>query len=248
MMRTLPYFARLVLAAATLTLIAAPGHAVVKRVGVTGFDAIEVSGDMTVEIAQSPRTNAVVEGSQRAIDTLGLEVNNRVLRVRMLSDGPYGPRRASDGPVVVRISTPSLRSITVNGAAQVSAQALRGDSIAIVMTGAGRVRADNVTAQTVQLRTTGAGGITIAGQARDVQAAISGAAGIDAGGLQTRGLTVNAEGSGSSQFAARDTARVVAIGSVTLTVTGNPRCTVNNVGSGTVVCGNDTGRRNLPRN
>ena len=249
MIRTLPHAARLTLAAASLTLLSAPGHAVIKRVGITSFDAIEVDGDMRVEITSSPRTGAAVEGSSRAIDTLGLEVNNRILRVRTLSEGPFGPRRASDGPVVVRVTSPTLRSITVNGSAQVTAQTLRADTLAISMTGPGRVAATGVTAQSVSLRTTGAGGITITGQARDVQASTSGAADIDASGLQTRGLSVNANGSGSSRFAARDTAQIVAIGAVNLTVTGTPRCTVNNVGSGTVVCGNDSsGRRNLPRN
>lgn len=248
MTRTLPHLARLALAAAPLALFATPGHAVVKRIGITSFDAVEVDGDMAVEITSSPRTGAIVEGSSRAIDTLGLEVTNRTLRIRMLSEGPFGPRRASDGPVVVRITSPSLRSITVNGSAQVSAQGLRGDNIGIAMTGPGRVHASGVTAQTVSLRTTGAGGITIAGQARDLRATVSGAADIDASALQARGLEVNANGSGSSKFAARDTARVVAVGAVNVAVAGSPRCTVNNVGSGTVTCGNDARRRNLPAN
>lgn len=246
MTRLLPLPHSLAIALAGLTLVATPGHADTRRIGVTSFDRIEVEGDMTVIIEQSPRTGAVVEGSRRALDTLSLDVNDGRLRVRMLSEGAFGPRRTSDGTVTVRLTTTNLRSIVVDGAAQVSARGMRGEAATLTLTGAGQIRAEAVTASSVQMRASGSGSITITGQSRDVTALINGSAQIDASGLQARGLTVQQTGSGSSVFAASGTAQLTAIGSGNLTVTGRPRCTVNNNGSGQIACGTDSQRRALP--
>jgi hypothetical protein len=88
--------------------------------------------------------------------------------------------------------------------------------------------------------------VTLSGRALSVNAAVGGAGRIDAAGLIAQGLVVRVGGTNASSFAAVRTAEVTAVGAAGVAVTGRPRCTVRNLGSGTVTCGADAEAR-LPR-
>ncbi|MEQ1688858.1 MAG: DUF2807 domain-containing protein [Sphingopyxis sp.] len=222
---------------ALLTFAAAPASADTRRYGLTSFDRIEVLGDMIVEIIPDYRISAVAEASRSALETLSLEVNDRTLVVRQVAEGPYGPRRAADGPTRIRLRAPALQQVMLRGSGQISAGQLRGQNIAINVDGPGQVRASVLRGETIHLRVVGTGEITISGHARDLTATITGAGSIDAGALVVRDLTVRSSGSGSSRFAASHSASIVAGGSANVDVTGHARCEIRNIGAGTVVCG-----------
>lgn len=222
---------------ATMMVLAAPAHAEIRRIGLPGFDRIEVAGDMTVEVRADHRIAATAEGSRDALDALQVEVIDRTLHIRQLSMGTFGPRRADAGPVVVRVSAQNLRAVLLQGAGAVTVDGLRGAETQLFLNGAGSLTVRGVASESVQLRTAGNGTMTLTGRARNVQAAINGSGGIDALALTADALRVTAVGAGTSRFTAARTADVQISGTGGLTVDGRPRCTVRNLSSGTVRCG-----------
>lgn len=223
-----------VLAAA---LLAVPASADTKRFGLTGFDAIDVRGDMIVEIVDAAPVRADAEGARSTLETLSLEVQERTLTIRQLSDGPYGPRRAGEPPARIRINARGLSRLSVHGGGRVNATGLRGQQVIVTLDGAGTVDATGIVADQLDVRAAGQGVVTIAGRARSMSAVNSGAATIEAQALVPRDLSVRSSGAGSGRYAASGTARVDALGDGNVTVTGRARCTVRNVGAGTVNCG-----------
>lgn len=223
--------------AALLVVAATPAAADTRRYGLTSFDSIQVLGDMIVEIVPDYRISAVADASRAALETLSLEVNDRTLVVRQVAEGAFGPRRASDGPIRIRLRVPALQRVMLRGSGQVSAGQLRGHAISVDVDGPGSVSALISHGESVQLRVVGTGQISISGAARDLTAITNGAGSINAAALIARDLNVRSFGTGSSLFAASNTATVVAGGSANVGITGRARCEVRNTGAGTVACG-----------
>lgn len=228
---------RAIIPAMVLALAAPPASADTKRFGLTSFDRVEVLGDMIVEIAPDFRIGAVADGSRAALETLSIEVNDRTLVIRQVAEGAFGPRQASDGPIMVQITAQNLQQVMLRGAGQIRVRGLRGRDVRVDIDGPGRIEADVAAGEAVQLRSIGTGQIVATGRARDLIAVTSGSGGIDASALVVRDLTVRSIGTGMSSFSASMNATIVAGGSATVTVSGNARCSVRNSGAGTVRCG-----------
>jgi hypothetical protein len=211
--------------------IAAPASADTRRIGLTSFERIEVSGDMTVDVRADHRIGAVVEGSRDALDSLEVVVENRVLRIRQLSIGTFGPRRADAGPVTIRVSAQNLGSVSMRGAGQITVDGLRGRETLLSLTGAGALAVRNIATDNLILRSNGNGTLTLAGRALNAAANVSGGGTVEASALAVQNLRITTVG----------TAEVTASGNSGVTVTGNPRCTVRNVSGGTVLCGRQAG-------
>lgn len=217
--------------------IASPAHADTKRFGLTSYDRIEVRGDMIVEIAPSNRITAVAEGSRVALETLDMVVRNRVLLVSQRSMGAYGPRRASDGPLRIRLTAQNLGSVDLRGSGQVRVTGLRGTEVLVALQGSGAIDAAVPAGLLVSTRVEGPGTITLSGRSRTLRAIVAGAGTIEASAMPVRDLDVRSNGTGSSRFAANGEVVVIAAGSANVAVAGAPRCQVTNTGAGTVECG-----------
>lgn len=238
-------FAKLTAATIAASLLAVPASADTKRFGLTGFDGIDIRGDMTVEIVDAAPVRADAEGARSTLETLSLEVQERTLIVRQLSDGPYGPRRAGEAPARIRINARGLSRLIVRGGGRVTASGLRGQQVIVTLDGAGTVDARNIVAEQLDVRASGQGVVTVSGRARTMSAVNSGSAGIVAEDVVARDLTVRSSGAGAGSYAASGTARVDALGEGNITVIGRARCTVRNAGAGTVNCG-PAARGSLP--
>ena len=218
-------------------LLAVPASADTKRFGLTGFDGIDVRGDMIVEIVDASPVRAEAEGARSTVETLSMEVQERMLVIRQLSDGPYGPRRAGEPPAHVRINARGLSRLIVRGGGRVTASGMRGEQVIVTLDGAGAVDARGIEATRLDIRAAGQGSVTVSGRARTMSAVNSGSASIMADGVIPRDLTVRSSGAGAGSYAASGTARIDTLGEGTVTVVGRARCTVRNVGAGTVNCG-----------
>jgi hypothetical protein len=225
------------LLALTILCAASPAAAEQRRIGLTSFDRIEVSGDMTVDVRADHRISAVVDGSRDALDSLELIVENRVLRIRQLSMGRFGPRRADAGPVTVRVGAQNLRGIALQGAGRVTINGLRGQETSVWLNGAGQIGITNIAADALTIRSSGNGTITLAGRVLNAAANLNGGGAVDASALVVQSLRVAAVGTTTSQFNAVRTADLTIGGNGGVTVSGTPRCTVRNLSGGTVACG-----------
>lgn len=217
--------------------LSVPAQADTKRFGLTSYDRIEVRGDMIVEIAPSNRMTAVAEGTRVSLETLDMVVRNRVLLVSQRSMGAYGPRRASDGPLRIRLTAQNLASVDLRGSGQVRVTGLRGGEVLVALQGNGTIDAAVPAGVDVAVRVEGPGTITLSGRSRNLRAIVAGSGTIDASALPVRDLDVRSNGTGTSRFAASGDVTVLASGAANVSVAGAPRCTVTNTGAGTVECG-----------
>ena len=217
-----------------------------KRFGLTSFESVQIEGDMVVDITASHSISATAEGSRDAIETLSMEVSNRRLIIRQRAVGPYGAPRAGQGPIRIRLTAQNLNAITLAGSGIVRADGLRGPNIRLMLDGAGSLSATIADGTDIFARTVGSGSIILSGRAQRLTAASNGSSGIDAAALTVRQLDVRAVGSGASRFAATGTATIFAMGTTSVTVSGNPQCTVQNAGAGSIDCGTNI-RDRLPQ-
>lgn len=227
---------------------ASPAAANSKRYGLVSFERIEIEGNMIVEVVPGRSIFAVADASREALETLSIEVNeSRTLIVTQLAEGVFGPRRANNdaGPIRIRISAQNLSQLALRGGGRVTLTGLRGPEMRVDLNGSGSIAASGVNGDVLLVRSEGSGTISLAGRAQSMTATIAGATSVDAAALETRNLVVRANGSGASRFAALQSADLLSGGAADLAVSGRPRCTVRNIGAGTITCGTSA-RANLP--
>ncbi len=231
----------------TLLTLSSAAHADTRRVGLTSFESLVVVGDIAVDVVPDYRIGAVVDASRDAIERLEMNVQERTLTIRIGNDGPYGASTAPVGPVHIRLSAQNLRQITLLGSGILRAARLEGDDVRIRMNGAGEVAATIPAGTNVSVVSAGAGTVQLTGRADGLTANVSGPGSIDASALTARDMTLRASGTGSSRFTASRSANLTVTGAANASVAGRARCTISNMGAGSVTCENTT-RGALPRN
>ncbi len=223
--------------ALSFLLAAAPAIAAERRYPVGGFDRVRVEGAFEVtHAAGSPQ--ATVGGAAAAIENVTLRVDGTTLVVRMGGQG-WGERFAdtSTGPIIVALSSPTLRSVLVTAGGRLTAGRVRGERLDLTLGGSGAITVGEVAVEQLAATLVGTGTITLAGRAGKARLVTNGPARIDAGKLLVDELTVLLDGPGETQAAARYSAKITNLGLGAVAVAGTPKCTVTARAGGPVSCG-----------
>jgi hypothetical protein len=204
---------------------------------VTDFDAIRLEApvDVTVVTGKGGST-AVGSGGRSTLDALRLDVNARMLVIR-LNRSALGNYDGPLAPAQLALSTTQLRRAVVMGAGSITADQMKGDRTEVTVQGSGTVNVPRIEAGQLTIGLLGSGNFTIGGKVNDVTATVSGSGRADASSLDVQRLRLNTEGATDAAFMARDTATVVTTGSGRAIVTGPATCNVRRVGSNSVECG-----------
>lgn len=223
--------------AATALLFAGHAAAAEKRYGLTSFEAVEVSANVTVEIVTRAPVSAVATGPQDALDRLDVEARDGRLIISERQFAGDEKRGAPRGPVVVRVNAANLRSATLAGAGSLAVDKLKGQRVSVGLRGPGRLSVGEIGADRLQVAMVGNGSMRLGGAAKQAQMTLSGAGAVDAGALAVGELISDSEGAGDHILNAVKSAAITARGIGKTVVLGRPLCTVRNVGSGSVTCG-----------
>lgn len=223
--------------AAAALLASAPASAAEKRYGLTSFEAIDVSADVTVEVVTRAPVSAVASGPQDAIDRLSVEADNGRLIISQRQFAGDEKRRGPRGPVVVRVNAANLNSATLAGAGSLRIDKLKGQRVMVGLRGPGRLTVGQIGADRLSVAMVGNGTMMLGGAAKNAQITLSGAGAVDAGALAVDELISDSEGAGDHILRAVKSAAITARGIGKTVVLGKPVCTVRNVGSGSVTCG-----------
>lgn len=217
--------------------LAAPVHATERRVLLSDFDRVEVNGDYAVDIVLGRSAPARVIGAPKAIEQVRVEVRGNTLVIRA-APGLYDANAGRDyGDVRIRVAATALRAIRVDGRSNVSISRLAGPKLDIGLGGSGQIDVTALSTSNLSVTLDGAGRINMTGRAAEATIALRGSGIIDGQALTVGDLDVKAEGSGNATLSATKTARIDAVGTPTVNVTGTAACTVRNTGMGTVTCG-----------
>lgn len=223
--------------AAAALLASDPASAAEKRYGLTSFEAIDVTADVTVEVVTRAPVSAVASGPQDALDRLSVEAANGILVISQRQFAGDEKRRGPRGPVVVRVNAANLNSATLAGAGSLQIDKLKGQRAMVGLRGPGRLTVGQIGADRLSVAMVGNGTMTLGGAAKNAQITLSGAGAVDAGALAVDELISDSEGAGDHILRAVKSAAITARGIGKTVVLGKPVCTVRNVGSGSVTCG-----------
>ena len=223
--------------AAAALLAAGSASGAEKRYGLTSFEAIDVTADVTVEVVTRAPVSAVATGPQDALDRLSVEAANGRLVISERQFAGDEKRRGPRGPVTVRVYAANLRSATLAGAGSLQIDKLKGQRAMVGIRGPGRLTVGQISADRLQVAMIGNGTMTLAGAAKNAQMTLSGAGMVDAGALTVDELISDSEGAGDHILRAVKSAAITSRGIGKTVVLGKPVCTVRNVGSGSVTCG-----------
>jgi hypothetical protein len=217
-------------------LIAQPALARDVSTTVTTFDRIRVEGNFTVYVLTGRGPSARISGSEAAIERTSIAVQGQSLTISLKRSGWGGYPGGDPGPVIIRLTTPHVRTAAVTGPATLKIDAMRGPSLAVALEGGGTLSVDAIETDRLDIGLAGAGVITLRGSAAGARAVVRGTATLDASALKVKDAKIIAEGAGNITIAAIKTADVQANGAGNTTILGTAACTVNNRGNGVVVC------------
>lgn len=204
---------------------------------VTSFDRVRVEGPFTVDIKSGGSPGVTTRGEPRALDGVEIRVEDRTLVIRSSPNGWGGWPGDRTEAASVSVTLPRLVALNVSGSGSARADRLQGLEAGVSLTGSGRVEVTRVEADRLDAVLAGSGGMTLAGTARTAKLANTGVGTIEAAGLAVRDLNLQSESAGDTRAAASETARVVAMGTGSVVVTGNAACT--SAGTAPIRCGRE---------
>lgn len=224
----------IILAALSLASLAAPAAAAERNFTVTSFDRIRVDGPYKVRLAVGVAPFASASGSAQALDGLAMDVQGRTLVVHVDRASWGGYSGESRGPVEINLGTHEMTAAWVNGSGSLAIDAVKGLSFDLSVEGSGSASIDRVAVDQLHIGLGGAGSARLAGSALRMTVYAHGSTSLDAAALSAKDVVIAADGPSVVKAVASDTAKVDAIGVATVTLSGNPACTVNTKGSATV--------------
>jgi hypothetical protein len=215
-------------------LFSAPASAADRNYSVTTFDRVRVDGGYKVTVKTGVAPFARASGSPQALDSVSIEVQGRTLIVRRSRSAWGGYPGSAAGPVEIQIGTHELSTAWVNGDGSLTIDKVKGLKFESDVQGAGLIHIANVDADQLRLGLSGAATARLAGKALKMIASVRGSSMLDADMLSTKDLVVTAEGPAIARANATNSAKVNGAGVASITLSGNPACTVKMTGSASV--------------
>ena len=124
--------------------IVASGKYITKNVKVSGFDRIQLKGSPTIEYTQSSGgTKVQVTGSDNLVDLIECRVEGSTLIVNMKPHTNISYGKA--GRLKVLVSSPSLRSVFLQGSGDIYLGNLKAEELEVSLAGSGDIVAGDVT-------------------------------------------------------------------------------------------------------
>lgn len=215
--------------------LSAPAAAADRNFGVSGFDRVRLDGDYRVTLTTGVAPFAKASGDTRAIDNLSLRVEGRTLIVRTSQSGNWGGYSGtSSGPITIAIGTHDLTAVQVNGGGSLTINRVEGLKFDATAFGAGAVAIEQVAVDQFSLALAGAASARLAGKVGKLTALVRGMAVLDGQALSVKDASVIAEGPATVRLTATETAKINAAGVGSVSLSGNPTCTLTTRGSATV--------------
>ena len=194
--------------------VSCKGPVITKTIDLSGFNAIVVNGSSDMELFQGDKFQVLVKANQEVFDYIDYKVEDGVL---ILENKDNVNIRAEEYEITITL--PLLKSLVVNGAADVdlktgyvSQENLDGvvngagdfelsgiavPSLSFTLNGAGDIEADALNVEELAVAVNGAGDIDLSGKAGKASFSVSGAGDIDARGLVCESYTTHNRGMAS---------------------------------------------------
>ncbi|MCE5246035.1 MAG: head GIN domain-containing protein [Candidatus Polarisedimenticolia bacterium] len=217
---------------------------------VGSFTKIELRGSVDAEVKVGASGPLVVEGDDNLLSNVTAEVRGDTLVVSTKEQ--YTTSRVG---LKVRVSTPRLEGLSIEGSADAVVEDLKGErfkaSIAgsgdmsihggadvfeIAIAGSGDVNASDVTARKVSVHIDGSGDVRLVGSAEELAFRTNGSGDINAGDFKVKRAKVELNGSGDATINASEAVEAALNGSGDIFLFGQPpQVKTSGHGSGDIV-------------
>ena len=230
------------------------GPATSRTIEVGEFRKLEVAGAYDVDVRTGSAPSVRVQGSERDLDRLVVEVRGDVLEIHPKKGTNFNwsnksktriaitvpqldaARVAGSGSLSIdKIASPSFDS-AIAGSAEVSIGQVSGQSFKGSLAGSGDLEVGQLAVRTLELTVAGSGEAEVAGKAERVKFSIAGSGDLDASKLESRDVELTIAGSGNVKARASGSVTGAVMGSGSAKITGGARCNVRKMGSGSVDC------------
>jgi hypothetical protein len=224
---------------ALLALASLPAAAAVpttqRNFSVNGFDRIRIDGPYQVTLRTNIAPYARASGTPVSLDGVSIKVEGRTLTVRSGSGGWGGYAGEGRGPVTIEVGTHDLSAAYINGAGALTVDRIKGLGFEMSIQGSGMASIGEVEVDQMKVGVSGAGTIRMAGRVGKLSTTIRGTSTFEADRLEVKDAVIGAEGPSTVRAQVTNSAKVDATGLASVTLTGDPACTVNARGSASVV-------------
>ena len=162
---------------------------------VAEFNAIALSGGMSLKVKQGSPASVVLHGDSNLLPLVETVVEgNRSLHLRW----KRGVSVRSQVPVVVEVIAPQVQAISSAGSGNIEIDTMKVPRLSLSIKGSGDVRAKGLHTEALAIGVAGSGDLELAGQAVRMAIEMSGSGGIDAGELRSDEVTIGIAGSGDA--------------------------------------------------
>jgi hypothetical protein len=201
---------------------------------VAPFQAVELKGSMNLVLRQGAREGVELRGDDNVLPLIETRVAERD-GVPTLSIGTRpGAGYSTSNEVVVTVDLKTLSALTLSGAGDARADALKVAALKVVLNGAGDLRVDHLEADDLTSRISGSGDMHYAGKVVRASFAIAGSGDVAAADLAADDVNVRIAGSGDAAVTANRTLKVNIAGSGDVSYGGSAVVTSSVTGSGGV--------------
>lgn len=215
----------------------AASQAAERRYSINDFDEVRVVGSHVVDVQIGRATTVSASGAQQAIDAISVETQGRTLVIQTIQQSLSTWKPAAPGAVRVTVTVPQLKSVRLEGGGSINVAEVRGPQTTLSLTGSGTLTVARLSSDRSFVRLAGSGRLAVAGDVKNLDLNVKGPGDVAAEDLSVSDLRIQAAGSGRVVIKALRSADVKQNGATEITVTGTPACTVENLGTGSVACG-----------
>jgi hypothetical protein len=224
---------RLLITALLATLAAMPAAAATRDYPAQGFTAVELKSAAEVTITTGPRFSVRADGDPRLLQRLTADVRGNTLVLGWTG----GSAEVANQHIHVSITMPRVAGAAISGAGTMTIDRVAGPGFDGSVGGAGTIRVAQLQATRTALDMSGTGQIVVSGRTARIDASVSGVGTIDAANLAASAGKFAMSGTGRIRARVNGPADVSLSGMGNVVVTGNPRCSVQKSGLGSVSCG-----------
>lgn len=201
---------------------------------VSGFQAVATRGSVALVLRQGTREGLELRGDDNVLALIETRVVERggvpTLEIGTKDGASYSTRN----PVVATIDLITLRALTLAGASDVSADALKAPALQIVVSGSGKLRLRGLAVDELAVTVSGSGDAVLAGRAPTLGLKLSGSADVNARELESDTVAASVAGSGNVTVNARKTLAASVAGSGNVSYSGAANVTSSIAGSGRI--------------
>lgn len=172
------------------------GMVITQKREVRNFTSVEVGGVFIVEVAAQKEFGIEIDADDNLLEHIETSVENGVLSIRTKT------RVRSSGPIKVRVSAPSIKSVDASGASKVSVNDLDNDAF--------------------EGTTSGASKLELSGSVSELTLEASGASKIDGGRIDAARANVTANGASKIRVNVSGELRSRASGASRIQYSGEP--------------------------